>query len=72
MINVINLSFRKSQSSLNMGHVRMPHKVDAAALHQGSEPKKGERSVRGDCNFHFECSFLGHGTFSWMCQSVPQ
>lgn len=37
---------------------RMLYRMDAAALYQVSEQKKGRNNVGEDYNFHLECSFL--------------
>ena len=57
--NVISLNFRKNPSSFSMGHVKNASQSGCTAL---CKHRKKRRIGREDCNFHFECSFLVHGT----------
>lgn len=72
MIDVISLNFTKIQSSFSMGHVKTASQGGCAALHQGTKHRKRSRPGREDCNFHFVCSFLVHGTYRWMYLCVAQ
>lgn len=68
---VINSNFRNRWSYLNTSHINNASQGDCCCLLRGSKHRKRSRSGR-DYNFPVECSFLAHGTCSWIHQCVAQ